>query len=89
MTWNDDRDVSCNEVNPLVSNSANNALNSLASFLDYVECSKSSEQVRNFRDILENILLIEQREKLVKRASALSLKIENCLWTSPPLNHDG
>ncbi len=49
------------ELIPAVSSSANDTLNSLANFLDYVEFPRSAEQVRNMQAILQNIILIEHQ----------------------------
>jgi hypothetical protein len=49
------------EIIPAVSGSANDTLNSLANFLDYVELPRSAEQVRNMQAILQNIILIEHQ----------------------------
>jgi hypothetical protein len=49
------------EIIPAVSSSANDTLNSLANFLDYVEFPRSAEQVRNMQAILQNIILIEHQ----------------------------
>ena len=49
------------ELIPAVSGSANDTLNSLANFLDYVELPRSAEQVRNMQAILQNIILIEHQ----------------------------
>jgi hypothetical protein len=49
------------DIFPAVSGSANDTLNSLANFLDYVELPHSAEQVRNMQAILQNIILIEHQ----------------------------
>lgn len=67
----------------MVSSSASNALNSLANFLDYAELPKSARQVKNFRELLENIMHLEQREKFSASPPTLRVKIENSLWTNP------
>jgi hypothetical protein len=46
-----------------VSNAASDTLDGLARFLAYVEFPASAEQVRNIREILQGIMVIEQQEK--------------------------